>query len=519
MFKKLISAFMCCCLLQFVCCKECANADSSDVELEKMSDAPIDEDIFNISSIVTVNTKTALDVLEQRKFTANQGHAFAAERGNNLIDRIKGTNATVVGDNNIKNGPDRLIINRSGTKIWIQDKYYRTANAGIAACFENGKFRYLDGDGKPMQIEVPYDQYDDAILAMQKRIREGQIPGITNPDEAKNLVRKGSLTYKQAVNLAKAKKVESLTYDAANGVVSAGSAMGISTVINFAVRTMNGSPIDEALKDSAIDGVKTGATQFATAVIAGQLAKTSAKKIFEPGAEALVKAFGDDFAEAIVKAMGDKVIKEGVETGAKAATKAASELLSANILVDVVSLVVFTVPDAIDVFSGNISQKQFTKNLVVAVIGTAGGIGGGIGGAVVGSAIAPGVGTTIGAIVGSLGGDIGLSLAADLVADQIVKDDAEEMYEIVQDVFVQNCTDYLVNEKEAQNIAGQLNSKLTEESFKNMYKSENRQQFAENLLNPLFEQEIKKRPNIPAPTAEEMRSALKAELKGVVFIH
>lgn len=46
-----------------------------------------------------------------------------------------------------------------------------------------------------MQIEVPSDKYDDAVRAMKSRIERGEVPGVSNPNEAENIVRKGSFTY------------------------------------------------------------------------------------------------------------------------------------------------------------------------------------------------------------------------------------------------------------------------------------------------------------------------------------
>ena len=52
-----------------------------------------------------------------------------------------------------------------------------------------------------------------------------------------------------------------------------------------------------------------------------------------------------------------------------------------------------------------------------------------------------------------------------------------------------------------------------------MYQSEDREKYVDDMLEPLFEAEIKKREKIEAPTEEEMRYALKEELTGVVFVH
>ena len=55
---------------------------------------------------------------EEEKFHAHQGHGFAAERANNLFDKFTGHDAEIVGDNNAKNGADRLVDG-----IYIQSKY------------------------------------------------------------------------------------------------------------------------------------------------------------------------------------------------------------------------------------------------------------------------------------------------------------------------------------------------------------------------------------------------------------
>lgn len=153
------------------------------------------------------NMLNTASLYKDRKFTQSQGFGFAAENGNNLIDRWQGVNAAVIGDDNAKNGPDRMITNRNGTTL-IQTKYYRSAQESVDAAFDSpdGIYRYMDGD-IPMQLEVPNDQYDDALKAMRQKIENGQVPGVTNPDDAEKIVRKGHLTYKQARNIADRKSV------------------------------------------------------------------------------------------------------------------------------------------------------------------------------------------------------------------------------------------------------------------------------------------------------------------------
>ena len=507
MFRRILSAIMIACIF--------FNTTSMDViafDANSTTDQVLDE----AAAIAAGSTRTVNDVVAQYKFNGPTGHGFAAERGNNLVDRIRGNNAVVVGDNNVKNGPDR-IITRRGKVTYIQDKYYSTASNSINACFEDGKYRYLDPDGNPMQVEVPKDQYADAVAEMKKKIAAGEVPGVTDPEEAEKYVREGPLTYKQAANLAKAGTIESLTYDAVNGCVAATVTFGISTLVNYGVRRIQGADREDAIKDSAIDGLKTGGLAFLAAIIAGQLSKTAVIDIFKPTSEALVEALGEDFAKTLLRVFGKEAMAE--QGGKVTVTTQAAKLIRSEVLVATVTLIVFSIPDAISLFRGRISKKQFVKNFAVSAIAIAAGSAGYVVGGALGNLVVPGVGTVPGAIVGSLLFGIGGGFAADKIADYITEDDADEMYAIFENRFAQNCQDYLVTESEANNIVTQLNGKLTEEAFKDMYASKDREKYVDDMLEPLFEAEVKKRGTIGAPTEEEIRYALKDELQDVVFIH
>lgn len=86
---------------------------------------------------------------DEEKVHARQGHGFAAERANNLYDRMTGHDAKIVGDDNVKNGADRIVDGK-----FIQSKYCQTGKGCINECFDKeGNFRYLQ-DGKPMQIVI-----------------------------------------------------------------------------------------------------------------------------------------------------------------------------------------------------------------------------------------------------------------------------------------------------------------------------------------------------------------------------
>ena len=517
MYRKVMTFVVCVCLLAV---STPLNAFSEGNASIKASEDAIDSDILDIASITVVAPKSVNDLLEQYKFSSKTGHGFAAERGNNLIESIIGKNTKVVGDNNIKNGPDRMITNRNGSIIFIQDKYYSNAKASINACFdESGVFRYVDGNGNPMIIEVPSDQYAEAIEVMKSKIVEGKIPGISNPDEADTLVKKGALSYKQAKNLAKAGTIESLTYDAIHGTINATCAFGISTVVNYAVNRMNGKDRDTAIKAALADGLKSGVLVLGSSVIAGQLSKTGAVKLFESSSEAVVRALGNKFAKVIIKSTGEKAIESGMGTSSQALTKNAAKILRANALVASVTTIVFTAPDAVELFRGRISRKQFVKDFSVTAITVAGGTAGGILGGAAGNFVVPGAGTVPGTIAGSLVLGVTSAWVADKVSDFVVDDDADEMYEIIQDEYVQLCEDYVVSENEADEIVDEISDKLNKKVLKDMYQSKDREEFVEQLLVPVFESKVSERETLKMPTKDEMRAILLEQLAGTLLIH
>lgn len=508
--RKILSLFICLCLLA-VSTPSIVTADTAAKEISQTKDAE-DKEKSDYGAVVTGNHQTVIRLLEQSKFQTQNGHGFAAERGNNLIDRWQGKNASVVGDDNVKNGADRKIINRDGTVTWIQDKYYSTGKQSIDACFENNSFRYFDGDGNPMQIEVPADQYDEAVAQLKDRIRKGHVKGVTNEAEAETLVRKGHLTFQQARNLAKAGTIESLKYDAKNGAVSAACGFGISAVMNYAVCRLNGDNRAEAIKTAAAEGIKTGAVVFATSVIAGQLVKTKAVKVFAPSAEALTKALGPKFSKALLNAVGKETAGTSVESSA-------AKILRNQGLTSAITVIVLNAGDIVELFQGRISARQLIKNLAVSTAGVAGGYAGSVIGGAAGSAVAPGVGTAVGSVTGAVivGGAVGY--AADKVAGVFIKDDAEEMLELIQEVFLQTADEYLLNEAEADCVVEELKDTLTGDNLKEMYKSNDKASYARTLIEPLISKQLNQRKKIDLPTEEELRAEMLASMEGVVFIH
>ena len=229
-----------------------------------------EENSVEATGIVYGNVGVGTTTYETNKFHGRQGHGFAAERAEHVRDLYHGEDVKILGDNKKKNGADRLV-----NGVEIQSKYCRSGAACIQECFENGQYRYYSSNGEPMKIEVPADMYEDAVKAMRRRIANNEIEGVINPDEATNLVKKGHYTYAQVKQIAQAGTIESLTFDAANGMIVAKDALGITALITFATSIWNGEDFEGALENAALSGLKVGGVSFLTTVLTSQIARTS----------------------------------------------------------------------------------------------------------------------------------------------------------------------------------------------------------------------------------------------------
>lgn len=480
----------------------------------------------DIAGIVFGNVSNASSIYGTDKLLTPRGHGFAAEQANHVYDKI--TNADFFGKDKvklvgedidpqtnriIKNGADRVV---NGTNI--QTKYCQTGGKCISECFENGKFRYFNSDGTPMQVEVPSDKYDAAIQAMENRIRKGEVPGVVDPNEAKNIIRKGHFTYEQAKNIAKAGTVESITFDAVNGAVIATSTFGISAVLAFATSIWNGEDFDIALKNATYTGLKVGGTTFVTAILAGQLSKAGLNSALVKSSEAIVNLMGPEKAAKLVNAF-----RSGQNIYGAPAMKSAAKMLRSNIIMEVASFAILSSVDIANIFRGRISGKQLFKNITntasSVVGGTAGWTAGAVAGGTLGSAV-PFIGTTVGAVIGGIVGSVTAgtvsSKISSAVLDTFIEDDAEEMVCIIEEVFQEMATDYILNKKEAENIIDSLKGGLSGGILKDMFASSDRKNFAKSLLIRHVESEVKKRKRIILPSEEEMLKSLQKVLEEIV---
>ena len=215
------------------------------------------------------SAQSAVFVEQKASVNTSAGHGEMAEEAITLADRFLGLDATVVGRDNAKDGADRIV-----NEVFIQTKYYNSARGSLEACFrpEDGMYRYMK-DGKPMQLEVPKDQYERVLQGFERKIEQGKVRGVTDPKEARQIVRKGRLTYNQAVNLTKSGTIESLTYDAMTGAVMCSCTFGITFVATVFLTWRKTGDIKQAVKAGMSAGVQVFGISFVQHMLVSQIAR------------------------------------------------------------------------------------------------------------------------------------------------------------------------------------------------------------------------------------------------------
>ena len=463
------------------------------------------------SGIVWGNRQIVNRVADEEIFHTPQGHGFAAEQANNQYDNWHGKKGKVIGGDNAKNGADRRVYKKDGTPVDIQSKYYKTGGECISACFENNEFRYFDAQGNPMVIEVPSDKYEEAITAMRKRILDNEVPGVKDPDSATEIVKPGNYTYKQAINIAKAGNIESLKYDAKNGVVVAQTAFGVTAIITFALSLWSGESYSMALKRATIDGLKMGGIAFIVSVAASQLSKAGLNSLMVGSTEAIVGRLGPKVSAIIANAY-----RSGSNIAGAAAKKSAAKILRGNVITSTVTIAAIFAFNAVDMFRRRISAQQLFKNLISTGAGLAGGFGGMVIGATAGTLIVPGVGTAVGSFIGAVAASCAVEQAANAVANQFVEDDAIQMTAILEKQFNKLVIEHLLNKDETEKLLDDISIRLDGNTLKEMFSKEDRERFADEFIAPTVKKIESNREKIAFPEAGDIMTETELILSEVI---
>ena len=440
------------------------------------------------------------------------GHGEMAEEAITLLDKFRGLEARVIGRDNAKDGADRVIGD-----IFIQTKYYKTARGSLEACFrpESGEYRYMH-DGQPMQLEVPKDQYQKVLEEFRKKIKQGKVPGVTDPNEAKNIVKEGRLTYQQAVNLTKPGTIESLQYDAATGVMTCSCAMGLTFVTTVYLAWRKTGDIHQAIQAGASAGLQVFGISFVQHMLVSQLARTGLANTLMAPSQYVVGRLGYQASATIVN--GIRALSgKGAIYGA-AASKHLAKILRSNVVTSVLSFAVFSIPDTYNVALRKISGAQYAKNMSVLAGSIATGAGGAVAAGVVaakvagaaGTAVAPGVGTAVGIAGGFIGGTVGAGVIK-AAGDLLHEDDIEVLGRMFNAYVSCMIGEYLLDDAEIDALVTQI-SEVDQKTFKKLFESiaqaEKQEETIRSFLTPMFDDVVAKRAEFLLPSAEMVVDAM-----------
>lgn len=406
----------------------------------------IDDTIINASSgilsAINIEANTQWVKYHCGK-NGSTGHGFAAEDYNAFIDLLNGSNVESSGRNNVKDGADRIVDGHN-----IQVKYCATPRSTVNAAFNDngsGSYRYFSGE-TPQILEVPLDQYDACIEIMAKKIENGQVKGISNPNDAHKIIRSGSCTYIQAKNLTKAGTIDSLIFDANTGAIVSLSTFGISFSVKAGMAVLsckNSEDFKLAIQLAFLDGLKNGTISLTSSILTSQVLRTGFGRNMVVLAQRMSKGsvdylygvtIGKETIHSIASGLWDKVL-----TGA-AAKNVVVKLVRLNAITNLAVFMVTSIPDTYNfLVSNTISKPQFIKNLVVNASSISGATVGGIIGLKWGKP---------GALVGGfIGGALG-GILSKTIANKISKDDSVKMQELIKIAILELSNEYMIQSQE-----------------------------------------------------------------------
>lgn len=452
------------------------------------------------STIASINERAALYCSLYGAYNTKTGHGIWAEDVSAKLDQLHGETAVVVGRNNAKNGPDKLV-----NEVPVQCKYCASAQSSVDYAFDkSGKYRYRDLNGSPMALEVPKDQWIDAVEIMKERIAEGRVEGVTNPDEAATIVRQGKLTYRQAKNLAKAGTFESITYDVFTGAVKCASVFGISFLFTFGQVYWKTKDIKKAAKCAFVTGLEVYGLSIFASVISSQVARTGLARLFNP----IVKGALNILPAETVKTMANQLVKS---IGLSSITGAAAKeyyinFLSSQLATECLFFLVFSSKDIYGILSHNISSGQFWMNMTERLTTTVGTIA-------VASTVGKAIGGTFGGIAGVAAGTVAgvtIGFVTNKITHLFKEDDAVILARMLNAALVNISEDYLLSTDEQADLLELLNSDLENlvELQKNLFQSSNQMGSIYRYLRPKVKKILKKRSSIKTTIEPNIRKQI-----------
>lgn len=453
--------------------------------------------------------KTSADIgknMQFRRYNSGKdgesGHGFAAEDANALDDRLRGKKVAQIGKSNKQDGADRIVDGK-----FIQTKYRSSAKETFnEICNTDGTLRY-----QGQMYEVPEDQYSEVVERLRNAIEQGKVTGVTDPNDAENIVKKGAVTYEQARMIAKAGNIQSIWFDAKSQMVVTSCIFGLSFILNYALLKWSGQDSKIALMSSLKAATEIGIISLVSGVLSRQMLRT----------EFLTRT-SEDAVKYLKKC---KLKKIALSSNEDCYNKAE---LRADWIGYAVTAVVITAVEAYSLIRGRISLSQFCINFSTKVVGGVGGaalgaeagrfVGGAIGMAIGGDK-GKDIGRALGKYTGSFLGSIIGSKAMAKLTGLICQSDAEKMIAIIQKEYVSMVRIYLLNDKECNEVVDEINKRITDKLLREMYSKsteEKQIKFIHDEFTPIFDKVVAKREFVKDPNMADIEQYIQELEYGLV---
>ena len=299
------------------------------------------------------------------KFTCINPHGYMAERVCTRRYNFWGISCQDIGFNNKTRGPDLLV-----GSVQVQVKYCNSAQATLSAFVKNGAWEYMDGT-KFMEIEVPSDQFTEIKYRLRKLIQEGKILGLSDPNMADHLIRKGPCSYEKVVRLCQFGSIEGLTYDAKTGLATAALTATMSFCLNVSHCLYDKRDRDDLIQEAALTALRDGAIAGGAHIVATQIARTG---LVRGSLKTWAGRVIDIMPKAIRHSLSHTALNRHIYGAAEVAH--VSRLIRVNAVVMMALTLAETGRTAASLATNNISMRQaghdITRNLSALFAGSFG---------------------------------------------------------------------------------------------------------------------------------------------------
>ena len=380
---------------------------------------------------------------------------------------------------------EQILLSKKHRQL-LHNVYCPFVEQTIAICeveleqLEEGQINYL---------EVPFDQYEQVIAHFN------------NTD----YIKQGAFTYQQVRHIAQAGNIHHLAMNEQGMICFLEETIGMSTALSFAQSKWNGAERGEAVENAVLTGLSIIGESFAEEIIEQQIqfAAISEQIKLDEGILGAIKKNG---AKVVVKKMAGSATKKAAYSSI--AAKKAIMLLNANVVTGAIVTGVMSSVDIVRTIKGQMSPAQLFKN----VSKTAASVAGSIAGLVIGGGIGftiPNVSTAvislIGGIIGLILGSVVATKLAKKLLDLIIKDDAAKMVEIFNEQLVDLSEQYLLNERELQQVLHDFNEIYNmPQELRKMFATDNRAAFARGMIEKELDRIVRQRMYLQVPTNQEL---------------